>query len=280
MPRDRDFKRLVRRRMGKTGEAYTSARAQVVRDGGRPRPSASPPGGAATENFERFTGRARRALAAAHAEAAGGVVGGEHLLLGLFHVADGMAAKAMHQMGVDLAVLERRLRAAPAVPSDGALSAAATRAIELLGIVREGTSAGARALAGAGVSLDRARRRIGEAHVVGPRPEPAEREAPAQAWRPLAGTGVRGLLEAASAERATGTLTLRRDGARTATCTSCSATCSTRPPERRWATRRSWPPWPGPRATTPSTGGPGCPGWGPSGRRSPTCWPAPAPESG
>jgi hypothetical protein len=37
MPTDKDFKRLVRARMGRTGEAYTTARAQL-------RPTATPPG--------------------------------------------------------------------------------------------------------------------------------------------------------------------------------------------------------------------------------------------
>jgi hypothetical protein len=233
MPRDRDFKRLVRRRMHKTGEAYTSARAQLARGAGQPRPSPSRPGGPAMRNFDRFTGRARRALAAAHAEAGGRAVGGEHLLLGLLRVDDGMAAKALQQMGVDRAALESRLKGeAPDASSGGPLNATARRAIELafeqaaglghgfvgtehllLGIVAEGTSAGARALGDAGVSLDRARRRIGEGHVAGPRP----RESPAETWEPLAGTGLRPLLEAARAQRATGTLTVRQPDGGTAT---------------------------------------------------------------
>ena len=36
MPRDKDLKRLVRARMKKTGEAYTAARAQVLRKSPKP----------------------------------------------------------------------------------------------------------------------------------------------------------------------------------------------------------------------------------------------------
>jgi hypothetical protein len=46
MPTDKDFKRLVRSRMQKTGEAYTTARAQLLQKQQRqatPRPAAPPP---------------------------------------------------------------------------------------------------------------------------------------------------------------------------------------------------------------------------------------------
>jgi hypothetical protein len=43
MPTDKDFKRLVRARMGKTGEAYTTARAHL-----RPPPAGPVHCGAAT----------------------------------------------------------------------------------------------------------------------------------------------------------------------------------------------------------------------------------------
>jgi hypothetical protein len=39
MPQQKDFKRLVRARMKKTGEAYTAARAQLIR---KPKPSSAP----------------------------------------------------------------------------------------------------------------------------------------------------------------------------------------------------------------------------------------------
>ena len=40
MPREKDLKRLVRARMKKTGEAYTSARAQILKKGKRTAPNA------------------------------------------------------------------------------------------------------------------------------------------------------------------------------------------------------------------------------------------------
>jgi hypothetical protein len=42
MPTDKDFKRLVRARMGKTGEAYTTARAHLRPDGDPARPDPGP----------------------------------------------------------------------------------------------------------------------------------------------------------------------------------------------------------------------------------------------
>ena len=41
MPTNKDFKRLVRGRMRKTGEAYTTARAHLLKQ--KPRPAVSPP---------------------------------------------------------------------------------------------------------------------------------------------------------------------------------------------------------------------------------------------
>src|SRR5437879_12447784 len=40
MPKDKDFKKLVRTRAAKTGESYTAARSQLVR---RPTPRLAPP---------------------------------------------------------------------------------------------------------------------------------------------------------------------------------------------------------------------------------------------
>jgi hypothetical protein len=57
MPTDKDFKRLVRARMGKTGEAYTTARAHL-----RPKPTSIPtspgssPSRAATRTRPRSPG--------------------------------------------------------------------------------------------------------------------------------------------------------------------------------------------------------------------------------
>ncbi len=61
MPRDKDFKRLVRKRMRKTGESYSSARAHLLSAAGHPRSSCDllrkigqDVIGRATSNFENL----------------------------------------------------------------------------------------------------------------------------------------------------------------------------------------------------------------------------------
>ena len=55
--------------------------------------------------FERFTDRARRVIVLAQDEAKllnHNYIGTEHLLLGLIHEGEGVAAKALEQMGISL----------------------------------------------------------------------------------------------------------------------------------------------------------------------------------
>src|ERR1700722_14719585 len=55
--------------------------------------------------FERFTDRARRVLVLAQEEARvlnHSFIGTEHLLLGLIHEGDGLAAKALESFGISL----------------------------------------------------------------------------------------------------------------------------------------------------------------------------------
>lgn len=55
--------------------------------------------------FERFTDRSRRVLVLAQEEARllhHEFIGTEHILLGLIHEGDGVAAKALEQMGIEL----------------------------------------------------------------------------------------------------------------------------------------------------------------------------------
>ena len=55
--------------------------------------------------FERFTDRARRVVVLAQEEARllkHNYVGTEHLLLGLIHAGEGVAAKAMESIGISL----------------------------------------------------------------------------------------------------------------------------------------------------------------------------------
>jgi ATP-dependent Clp protease ATP-binding subunit ClpC len=71
--------------------------------------------------FERFTERARRVLVLAQEEARGlnhPVLGTEHILLGLLHEGESVAATALEELGVSLA--EVRARAVALRPSDAA----------------------------------------------------------------------------------------------------------------------------------------------------------------
>src|SRR5260221_13799313 len=63
------------------------------------------------DRFEKFTERARRVLSLAHEEAQRlnhNSMGTEHLLLGLVREGDGVAAKVLSNLGVDLARSDER----------------------------------------------------------------------------------------------------------------------------------------------------------------------------
>ena len=73
--------------------------------------------------FERFTDRARRVVVLAQEEARllnHNYIGTEHILLGLIHEGDGIAAKALESLGVSLEAvrdgLERVLSGGPSEP--------------------------------------------------------------------------------------------------------------------------------------------------------------------
>src|SRR5512142_490350 len=55
MPRQKDLKRLVRGRMRKTGESYTTARLHIVKPG--PAPDYAAVAGMSNESVEKATGR-------------------------------------------------------------------------------------------------------------------------------------------------------------------------------------------------------------------------------
>jgi hypothetical protein len=179
VPRDKDFKRLVRMRMRKTGESYAAARAQM----GAPPAGVPVPEPDARRPFDRLTKSARRVLALAQEEA--GVrgareIGTEHLLAGLAAETGCVAARALGAAGVDraavaIALAGPRLPLATAVPEAAAPSATVRHVLELafaearaagngfvgtehllLGVVAEG-GAGARILAGLEVTEARAR---------------------------------------------------------------------------------------------------------------------------
>jgi ATP-dependent Clp protease ATP-binding subunit ClpC len=62
--------------------------------------------------FERFTDRARRSVVLAQEEARSfnhNYIGTEHLLLGLFREGEGLAAKVLHDVGLDIEVVRSEL---------------------------------------------------------------------------------------------------------------------------------------------------------------------------
>src|SRR5438270_3376288 len=136
------------------------------------------------DRFDKFTERARKALHLAQEEAQRlkhNYIGTEHLLLGLISEGDGVAAKVLNNLGVDLdkarssveSVLGRGNRV---VTGELGLTPRAKKVIELavdearhlhhqylgtehllLGLVREGQGIGARVLESLGVNLERVR---------------------------------------------------------------------------------------------------------------------------
>jgi len=73
--------------------------------------------------FERFTQRAREALSLAQEEARllnHDFIGTEHLLLGLIREGDGVAAKALKQLGISLEPVRGKIEETMGVPSTAA----------------------------------------------------------------------------------------------------------------------------------------------------------------
>ena len=136
--------------------------------------------------FERFTDRGRRVLLSAQEEARlldHRFIGIEHLLLGLLHEGDGLAAKALTSLGVTLdaarnSVDKRTGRLESGAPRSPPFTPEATQLLErssrealqlghkgidtehlLLGLARQGESAAVEVLA-PGVGLDQVRRTL------------------------------------------------------------------------------------------------------------------------
>jgi ATP-dependent Clp protease ATP-binding subunit ClpA len=136
---------------------------------------------------ERLTPRVRRVLAMAEDEAVAlrqSEIGTEHVLLGLLREGRGLAARALHQLGVEPAELAQRIRARLVPASFGPegqieLSPGARSAVEmarteasrlhhdyvgtehlLLGLLRDGEGPAFVTLSGAGVTLASARQEV------------------------------------------------------------------------------------------------------------------------
>src|SRR5688500_4816091 len=138
--------------------------------------------------FDRFNDRAKRVLALAQDEAIRfnhNYIGTEHLLLGLVREGEGVAAKALDSLGVDLSQIRRSVESiigrGPSTmsPSEIVLAPQTKQVINnaidearklghshvgteqlLLGIVRQGESTATKVLASAGVELEKVRHQV------------------------------------------------------------------------------------------------------------------------
>ena len=136
------------------------------------------------DRFDRFTGRARKVLTLAQEEAnrfQHNYIGTEHLLVGLISEGDGVAAKVLRRMGVNLYEVRRDVEAiigrgdrivlgniglTPRAKKVIALAVDEARRLNhtsigtehlLLGLVREGEGIAAGVLASLGVELEQVR---------------------------------------------------------------------------------------------------------------------------
>lgn len=136
------------------------------------------------DRFDKFTERTRHVLAFSQDEAQRlhhSHIGPEHLLLGLLREGDGVAARALRELGVDLEISRERVeliigRGHHSVHGDVGLTPRAKRVVELaveehtrlnhhyvgtehllLGLIREGDGIAAGVLAQQGVKLEDAR---------------------------------------------------------------------------------------------------------------------------
>src|SRR6188508_2067444 len=114
--------------------------------------------------FERFTDRARRVVVLAQEEArmlSHNYIGTEHILLGLIHEGDGIAAKALESLGVSLeavrAQVEEIIGQGQQAPS-GHIPFGTEHI--LLGLIREGEGVAAQVLHKLGADLNRVRQQV------------------------------------------------------------------------------------------------------------------------
>jgi len=137
--------------------------------------------------FERFTERARRAVVLAQEEARmlnHGYIGTEHLLLGLIHEGEGVAAKALESMGISLEAVREQVETIIGEgkkPLSGHIpfTPRAKKVLELslkesgqlghgyigtehilLGLIREGQGVAAQVLVKLGADLNRVRQQV------------------------------------------------------------------------------------------------------------------------
>jgi ATP-dependent Clp protease ATP-binding subunit ClpA len=162
--------------------------------------------------FERFTDRARRVVVLAQEEARmlnHNYIGTEHILLGLAHEGEGVAAKALEGLGIHLEAVRQQVeqiigKGQQAPSGHIPFTPRAKKVLELslreslqlghdyigtehilLGLIREGDGVAAQVLVRLGADLNRVRAEViklvhggrgEEERVVGPRPSPAIRD--------------------------------------------------------------------------------------------------------
>ncbi len=139
------------------------------------------------ELFERFTDRARRVLVLAQEEARllnHSFIGTEHILLGLIHEGEGLAAKALESLGISLEAVREKVEetigpAGSAPTGSPPFTPRAKKVLELslrealqlghnyigtehmlLGLVREGEGVAAQVLVSLGADLPRVRQQV------------------------------------------------------------------------------------------------------------------------
>ncbi|MGI8492178.1 MAG: Clp protease N-terminal domain-containing protein, partial [Acidimicrobiales bacterium] len=137
--------------------------------------------------FERFTDRARRVLVLAQEEARllnHNFIGTEHILLGLIHEGEGVAAKALESLGISLEAVREKVEetigpAGSATTGSPPFTPRAKKVLELslrealqlghnyigtehmlLGLVREGEGVAAQVLVSLGADLTRVRQQV------------------------------------------------------------------------------------------------------------------------
>jgi ATP-dependent Clp protease ATP-binding subunit ClpC len=137
--------------------------------------------------FERFTDRARRVLVLAQEEAKllnHNYIGTEHILLGLIHEGDGVAAQALESLGISLAAVREKVEekigpAQGSAPGSPPFTPRAKKVLELslrealqlghnyigtehmlLGLVREGEGEAAQVLISLGADLGKVRQQV------------------------------------------------------------------------------------------------------------------------
>ena len=162
--------------------------------------------------FERFTDRARRVLVLAQEEARDlnhNFIGTEHILLGLIHESDGVAAKALGSLGISLERVREKvgetIGAAGSSTTGAPFTPRAKKVLELslrealqlghnyigtehmlLGLVREGEGVAAQVLVSLGADLSRVRHQVIQL-VSGDRPPEAAGAASGSFTEPRAG---------------------------------------------------------------------------------------------